>query len=125
MLSRCGCKDERREKCNRSAENIADNHGRADKWMARVLRWPGKEQPANEYHQENPQGSDRRADNDAERNEGQQPRHPNLRLAHLVGHLAAHLASSFKPSRISVFTSAPSPALRTAAATAAAACGWP
>ena len=36
-----------------------------------------------------------------------------------------HLASSFKPSRISVLTSAPSPALRTAAAMAAAACGWP
>ena len=36
-----------------------------------------------------------------------------------------HFASSFKPSRISVVTSAPSPALRAAAAMAAAACGCP
>ena len=36
-----------------------------------------------------------------------------------------HFASSFSPSRISVFASAPSPALRAAAAMAAAACGWP
>ena len=36
-----------------------------------------------------------------------------------------HLASSFSPCRISVAVSAPSPALREAAAMAAAACGWP
>ena len=39
--------------------------------------------------------------------------------------LLAHLASSFSPCRISVAVSAPSPALRAAAAMAAAACGWP
>ncbi len=36
-----------------------------------------------------------------------------------------HFASSRKPCRISVAVSAPSPALRVAAAIAAAACGWP
>ena len=36
-----------------------------------------------------------------------------------------HFASSLKPCRISVAVSAPSPALRAAAAIAAAACGWP
>ena len=36
-----------------------------------------------------------------------------------------HLASSLKPCRISVAVSAASPALRDAAAIAAAACGWP
>jgi hypothetical protein len=36
-----------------------------------------------------------------------------------------HFASSFKPNRISCAVSAFSPALRAAAAMAAAACGWP
>ena len=38
---------------------------------------------------------------------------------------AVHFASSFSPCLISVAVSAPSPALRAAAAIAAAACGWP
>ena len=36
-----------------------------------------------------------------------------------------HFASSFRPSRISIAVSAPSPAMREAPAMAAAACGWP
>src|SRR5262245_19210057 len=49
-------------------------------------------------------------------------------IALVGGHEPArvvHLASSFKPCRMSVAVSAPSPALRAAAAIAAAACGWP
>ena len=49
-------------------------------------------------------------------------------LAALRGHQAArggHLASSLRPRRIRAAASAPSPASRFAAATAAAACGWP
>src|ERR1700690_3769550 len=54
----------------------------------------------------------------------------NIRVigAGLWRHEAArggHFASSLKPCRISVATSAASPALRVAAAMAAAACGWP
>src|SRR5262249_40590214 len=39
--------------------------------------------------------------------------------------LFGHFASPFSPSRISCLVSAPSPALRAAAAIAADACGWP
>src|SRR5262245_28155255 len=49
-------------------------------------------------------------------------------IALIGGHEPAgivHLASSFRPCRMSVAVSAPSPALRAAAAIAAAACGWP
>ena len=50
-------------------------------------------------------------------------------VAFLGGNQAArggrHRASSFKPCRMSVAVSAASPALRAAAAIAAAACGWP
>ena len=44
---------------------------------------------------------------------------------HQTSRGGAHRANSLKPCRISVAVSAPSPALREAAAIAAAACGWP
>ena len=62
-------------------------------------------------------GDDQRSDDSKDRHDAE----PACKTPEFMG--GAHFASSLSPSRINCLVSAPSPALRAAAAMAAAACG--